>query len=309
MKSSKFVAAAVGVAAACLAGVAAAVPVLPAGVIAFEDNNLEYLSRLNTTTNQYEIVQRADFGTTGALKVGDRLTAVVTFDAIRREAGNTIWTNLGQPNLEITGISQIEVKSFFVDGLGNNRIEWGPSAAFTATYGAGAVAALFWQNPGDFDVDCSSATVSDCTTPATNGTPYFVAGFSDGDDYWSSTGAGATVSAAAGLSSGTAFGQANYSLSILENNTGYEFAPQFDGANTTFNKNALGGPLVDDGFVTIIGSGQLLGGAGLSGPWFARSDFDFTVNVVPEPASLALLGLGLAGLGLSTRRRRAKASA
>lgn len=280
-------------------------PILPT----YEDNNLEYLSRLNPETQEYEIIQRDNFDGTGPLVVGDRLTAVISFDAVRDRDGNAIFTNLGQPGLEVTGISEIEVKGFFTDGIGNNRITWGPSAAFEAAYGSGAMAALFSQANGNFDVGCSSASIATCVDPATDGDDYLVAGFADADDYWSSTGAGVTVDFAANFPASDPFGQANFALSLLENNTGYDFVQMLNLSNLAFNEAALlAGDCVDDCFVDLIGGGQLLGGTGLLGPWFARSDFDFDLQRVPVPAPVALLGLGLLGLGtMRSFKKRSKA--
>lgn len=45
-----------------------------------------------------------------------------------------------------------------------------------------------------------------------------------------------------------------------------------------------------DGLTGVAGSGDLLGGENLENGAFARSDFDFQKNSVPEPATLALVG-------------------
>ncbi len=107
--------------------------------------------------------------------------------------------------------------------------------------------------------------------------------------------------AVSGIGASTKVAAVNYALSILVNNTGY-----------TFNEVKLDcfplGPFNcagpgKDKLTDLVGSGDVLGGEGLTNGFGARSDIDVKVNVVPEPGSLALLSLALAGLGFVTRRR------
>lgn len=266
---------------------AAFVP-LPPGIAVLEDDNIEYVLDAN-----------GQLKTSGALVVGDRLRAVVTFTAVR-DGANQEFIGLGEPGLELTGISEIEIADI---NVATGVITFKPSASFEATYGAGAMATLFSQNPGDFDIGCNTISIAACETAATNGAHWLTAGFGDLDDFWYASSvypfnlASASIEAVAGAAATAKVGAANYGLSILANSTGYMF-------NQQFSDVAAALPGGDDSMVDIVGSGDILGGAGLSNGFFARSDFDFQLNRIPEPGTIAVFGMGLLALGFGVRRNK-----
>lgn len=276
------------VAMALVSGVAAAqvIPLPSTGII--EDDNMEYV-----------VDAQGNIKTSGSLAVGDTLWAVVKFNQILNTDNSTFSTFPGAPSgRELTGLSALTI----VDITGGVAT-FGPNAAFASTYGPGALAALFTQNPGDFTLGCAS--VATCTTAATNGTPWMTVGLADADDFWIAGGANpfsitTDLSVVAITNGATKVAVANYALSVLTNNTGYTFKDQNSPLSTLLG---LGG----DGKAQIVGSGDVLGGDGLTNGFIARSDFDFSFSV-PLPGTAALLGLGMLGMGWTVRRHAAKAA-
>lgn len=258
----------------------AAPALVPGGVSIIEDDDKEY------------VVDRSGaLKTSGSLAVGDVLHAVVRFNNVL-DSSNTVFDALGTGNA-LYGISAIEVTS-----ISGGIATFGPNATFAATYGAGALAALF-TGPTDLDMGCS--TIAACETAATSGLHWMTVGLKDADDFWVASGVfpysiTTDLATLAGLNATTKVAVANYALSILKNDTGYAFNQQYCATCAAI-------PGGDD-MVDIIGSGDILGGAGLAGGYVARSDFDFELLAVPEPASLALLGASLLAAGVAGGRRR-----
>jgi hypothetical protein len=248
-----------------------------AGENILEDDNREYL--IKGTGNALA----------GTLQIGDRLRGVVEFGQILQ--GNGPGT-INPITPELTGIFETQI----VNIIGTTII-WGSSASFAATYGAGAMVALY---TGGTDLNINGApTIAAAELAATDGALWAVAGFGDVDDQWVSVNSNLDWGTVTTLGGATKVATVNYSLSLLVNNTGY-----------LFNEQALdclpNGPFVcaGNGKTDIVGSGDVLGGRGLTNGYGARSDIDVTLNAIPEPGSLALLGLGFAGLGASSLRRR-----
>lgn len=249
----------------------------------FEDDNLDRVV--------------LDVNGNGLLDVGDRLRSVVEIVKITDVNGfypSIVLSGGGQP--ELTGIAEIEVVAKIPTGLpGQFVLQFGPSAAFTAVYGAGAMTAFFVDGANNLDVaTCGSAAA--CEAAAIDGAHWATFGFGDADDQWFSVGLD-SFAAAAGLPGATKVATFNYAMSMLVNNTG-----------RIVNKQnvpcIIGFSCAGDAKTDMIGSGDVLGGLGLHPDWDARSDFDYTLSVVPEPTTLALLGIGLLGAGVMGRRRK-----
>ncbi len=260
---------------------------LPAGIAVLEDNNLEYV-----------LDENGEIKTSGTLVVGDTLVAFITFEEVQDGSANTV-QSLGAPGTELTGISAITISAILPGG----SFAFAPSGLLGSyTSEAGALAVLFDQNAGDFTTGCHVGGVVACETAATNGSHWMTVGFGDADDFWIASSAvplgdlsTVTLESVAAGAATNKFAVANYALSILENSTGFTFNQQSCGLFAAF--------CAGDGFVDLIGSGDILGGTGLTSPFLARSDFDFQLDRVPEPATIGLIGLGLLGLGAVRRKK------
>lgn len=264
--------------------------VLFPGITQMEDDNREYLVKGVGNTQ------------VGIIEVGDSLRGVIKFQALNQL--NAPFQSDSSPSPELTGIFQTRIAAIVdLDGIGgSNDIIMAPSASFTSVYGAGSVVALY---TGGTTLDINScpsiATCEANATTAGGGSAWMTFGFSgDADDQWTALNANLNFGLVSTLGASTKVAAVNYALSILSNNSGYQFMEQ------SLDCAPLG-PFAcsGDGKTDLVGSGDVLGGANLTNGYGARSDVDAQLNVVPEPGTVALVGLAMLGLGFGARRRRA----
>lgn len=272
---------AAGFGALALATAAQAFPIY-GPITGFEDDNLEYLS--------------FDADADGNLDLGDQLRGVVEFTKIFGVMGGG--SNVPAP--ELTALFEFEVASKAASGqdlFGNTLYNYvfAPTAAFQATWGAGAMIAVF-EGGADLDVITPNcASIAACEALATDGAFKLTLGYGDADDIWLTGNAREDIGNVQNIAASVSVGENIYFLSVLTNATGYSIAQQ--------DISGLVPVCAGDCKVDVIGSGQSLGGQGLQNGYQIRSDIDAQIAFIPEPGALGLAGLALAGLGLARRRK------
>ena len=241
----------------------------------FEDDNLDFwtdvdkdnlISKGDVLTSVIEFGQAFHFGPNYAQIPGDTVQLDRTVD-------------------DLVALSIIEVLS----------VDAATGFMTFGEYQGGAMVQFYTGGPIDLLISDGNLDVATATAAVTDGTHLWdFSVTADADTFWNFTPIDPTLANNPAevklLTPVTKVGTVNYALNQVWGNDIFN-----DILNPAF--------VADDGLVDLIGSGDILGGFGLTYA-FARSDIDVLLNPIPEPATLTLFGFSLLGLAFVGRRRK-----
>lgn len=255
---------------------------------------------LNFGSNQmsdesYEVLANNAGGAT-TLDIGDSLQGILNINTINSSGANAGGST---GNHELTAVFSATVTG--KTGNSTDGFVWtfSPDSNFEASFGAGAMVAMFEDGSNNFD----GTTIAGGFTTASDGTPFAVFGMAGttGEGWRAASDLSSGIitddlADFAGYGSGTGIINFNLALSCLT--SGILKCDQI----TADTASPFGGP---GNFAQVVGSGQVRGVADLNTEFAASDNVNFAFNRIPEPATLGMFGLGLLGLGFAARRRKA----
>jgi len=266
--------------------------VIPFGRIQLSDNSAEYL---------------IDRDNDGLLSVGDSLRGIFSINTVEGLVPPSAQVTLGANGInELTGMFQVVLAAKVPTGPGTWNMAFAPDPSWGQA--PGVVAKIYDDSALDFD-RAGCANFAACEATATNGNLWMEAGMTSLADFWVALGINDNPSQGATLPLNTPFGTFWMGLSILTNNTGWDW-------NQVNCLNPLP-PAPGQVRADICGQGgvfatgrnnfdPITGQPDTVTPYDIWDNVDFTMNRAPEPASIALLGLGLLGIGAGRMRRASK---